>query len=75
MDIRKITLQEVTLTGTYCYTPVDFGQTVAALAQGRLGRLSWTEERSLAEGASAFRAIDEGTTPAAKIVLRPFGEA
>jgi threonine dehydrogenase-like Zn-dependent dehydrogenase len=74
LDIRKITLQEITLTGTYCYTPIDFGQTVAALAQGRLGRLSWKEERSLAEGAAAFRAIDEGTTPAAKIVLRPWGE-
>ncbi len=70
IDIRKITLQEVTLTGTYCYTPKDFGDTVAAIAAGRLGDLRWFEERPLGEGAAAFASIDAGTA-AAKIVLRP----
>ncbi len=70
IDIRKITLQEITLTGTYCYTPTDFRDTVAAIAAGRLGALAWFEERPLAEGAAAFAAIDAGTA-AAKIVLRP----
>ncbi len=70
IDIRKITLQEVTLTGTYCYTPTDFSDTVAAIAAGRLGALSWFEERTLSEGPAAFAAIDAGTA-AAKIVLRP----
>lgn len=69
LDIRKITLQEVTLTGTYCYTPVDFVQTVAALASGQLGALRWFEQRPLAEGAAAFRGIDEGTVRAPKVVL------
>ena len=27
LDIRKITLQEITLAGAYCYTPADFAQT------------------------------------------------
>ncbi len=27
LDVRKITLQEVTFTGTYCYTPTDFHTT------------------------------------------------
>jgi threonine dehydrogenase-like Zn-dependent dehydrogenase len=71
LDIRKITLQEITLTGTYCYTPMDFAQTVAALAGRRLGDLKWFEERPLADGATAFAAIDAGATMAAKIVLRP----
>jgi threonine dehydrogenase-like Zn-dependent dehydrogenase len=71
LDIRKITLQEVTLTGTYCYTPADFQQTVDALAASRLGTLSWIEERALSDGENAFRAIDHGTTAAAKIILRP----
>lgn len=71
IDIRKITLQEVTLIGSYCYTPADFGRTVAALADGHLGRLEWYEPRALADGAAAFRAIDDGTTAAAKIILRP----
>jgi threonine dehydrogenase-like Zn-dependent dehydrogenase len=70
LDIRKITLQEIMLTGTYCYTPHDFRQTVDALAQGLLGSLRWFDERPLAEGAMAFRDIDQGATPAAKIILR-----
>lgn len=73
IDIRKITLQEITLAGVYCYTPVDFTQTVEALAEKRLGALGWFEERHLAEGPAAFHAIDAGTTPAAKIILRPPG--
>lgn len=70
LDIRKITLQEVTLTGTYCYTPADFIQSVNALAAGHLGSLRWHEERALSDGAAAFRDIDLGATPAAKIMLR-----
>jgi threonine dehydrogenase-like Zn-dependent dehydrogenase len=72
LDIRKVTLQEVTFTGSYCYTPMDFGQTVNALAKGGFGELGWYETRGLDEGAAAFDAIDNGTTAAAKIVLRPF---
>jgi threonine dehydrogenase-like Zn-dependent dehydrogenase len=71
LDIRKVTLQEITFTGSYCYTPVDFRQTVAALAANQLGALRWFEERPLSEGASAFAGIDAGLVAAAKIVLRP----
>ncbi len=71
LDVRKITLQEVIVTGTYCYTPDDFRQTVTAMGDGRLGRLDWFEERPLKEGHAAFRAIDENAVSAAKIVLRP----
>jgi threonine dehydrogenase-like Zn-dependent dehydrogenase len=71
LDIRKLTLQEVTLTGSYCYTAQEFRQVVDALAARRFGELAWFEERSLADGAGAFSAIDAGATPAAKIILRP----
>lgn len=70
LDIRKITLQEVTFTGTYCYTPSDFQASVEALASGDLGGLRWFAERPLAEGAEAFRSIDAGTAEAPKLVLR-----
>ncbi len=69
LDIRKLTLQEITLAGVYCYTPADFGQTVEALALGRLGTLGWTERRPLREGARAFADIDAGRVGAAKIIL------
>jgi threonine dehydrogenase-like Zn-dependent dehydrogenase len=71
VDVRKLTLQEVTFVGTYCYTMVDFRETVAALAAGTLGALDWFEERPLRDGAAAFKAIDEGKAAAAKIILRP----
>jgi threonine dehydrogenase-like Zn-dependent dehydrogenase len=73
LDIRKITLQEVTLMGSYCYTPKDFQDTVQALAGRQLGALGWFEERGLSDGAGAFRDIDSGATAFAKIVLRPDG--
>lgn len=69
LDVRKITLQEITLCGVYCYTLVDFAQSVDALAQGRLGTLGWTERRPLEEGAQAFAEIDAGRVGAAKVVL------
>ena len=71
LDVRKITLQEVVFTGTYCYTPIEFRETLDAIAGGRLGSLEWFEERPLAEGPQAFRDIDAGAVAAAKIVLRP----
>lgn len=71
LDIRRITLQEITVVGCYCYTHLDFIETVAALAAGRLGPLQWVEERPLAHGAQAFRDLDAGTVAAAKIALRP----
>jgi 2-desacetyl-2-hydroxyethyl bacteriochlorophyllide A dehydrogenase len=71
LDVRKITLQEITVTGSYCYTPLDFRQTVATLAARQFGDLRWFEERPLADGAAAFASIDAGSTAAAKIILRP----
>jgi threonine dehydrogenase-like Zn-dependent dehydrogenase len=71
LDIRKVTLQEVTFTGTYCYTPLEFGETLNAIARGWLGTLDWFEERPLADGQQAFRDMDAGNLGAAKIILRP----
>ena len=71
LDIRKITLQEVTLIGIYTYTREDFRATVAALAGGMFGNLDWVETRPLADGARAFADLDKGKIRAAKIVLVP----
>ena len=72
LDIRRLTLQEITLIGTYTYTAQDFRDTAHAIFDGRLGALDWFETRSLAEGASAFADIQAGRTPAPKIVLDPW---
>ncbi len=73
LDVRKLTLQEVTFIGTYTYTMTDFAQALAALAAGRLGKLGWVERRPLAGGLDAFRALDQGQVAAAKIALEPAG--
>ncbi len=73
LDVRKLTLQEITFVGTYTYTMADFASALAALAEGRLGSLEWVERRPLAEGLDAFRALDAGWVAAAKIALEPVG--
>ena len=70
IDMRKLTLAEITLLGTYTYTTADLRATVDALYRGRFGDLAWVEERRLDAGAMAFVDLDRGTSAAAKIVLR-----
>jgi len=70
-DIRRVTLQEIVISGSYCYTPQDFAETLAAMAAGALGRLDWFATRPLAEGAAVFAALDAGTIAAPKVVLHP----
>jgi alcohol dehydrogenase len=71
IDMRKLTLAEITLLGTYTYTTADLRATVDALARGVFGDLSWVEERRLDEGQQAFLDLDAGRTAAAKLLLRP----
>lgn len=71
IDMRKLTLSEITLLGTYTYTTADMRATVAALHQAAFGDLRWVEERPLSSGPATFEDLDQGRTAAAKILLRP----
>jgi threonine dehydrogenase-like Zn-dependent dehydrogenase len=71
LDIRRITLQEITFIGTYTYTMQDFRDTCKAIFDGRLGPLDWTEARPLSDGARAFHDIRHGRVAAPKIILKP----
>ncbi|WP_439155298.1 zinc-dependent alcohol dehydrogenase [Yoonia sp.] len=71
LDIRRMTLQEITFIGTYTYTAQDFRDTAAAIFDGRLGPLDWTEARPLGDGAAAFDDIRAGRSAAPKIILEP----
>jgi threonine dehydrogenase-like Zn-dependent dehydrogenase len=71
IDMRKLTLAEITLLGTYTYTTADLRATVDALHRGVFGDLAWVESRPLDEGARAFADLDRGDSAAAKIVLLP----
>jgi threonine dehydrogenase-like Zn-dependent dehydrogenase len=70
IDVRRLTLQEITFIGTYTYTADDFRDTASALFEGSLGALDWIEERPLAEGQQAFLDIRAGKTAAPKIILK-----
>ena len=72
LDVRRMTLQEITFIGTYTYTAQDFRDTAAAIFDGRLGPLDWFETRALGEGARAFRDLRAGAVPSPKIVLDPW---
>ncbi len=71
IDVRRMTLQEISLIGTYTYTAADLGATVNKLHSGALGDLGWVERRSLSDGAGAFDDLLHGRTAAPKIVLCP----
>jgi len=69
--MRRLTLAEITLIGTYTYSTADMRATVRALHEGVFGDLAWVETRPLADGAAAFMDLDQGRSRAAKIVLQP----
>ena len=71
IDMRKLTLSEITLLGTYTYTTADLHATVAALHSGAFGDLAWVETRPLHQGGQAFKDLDQGKTSASKLILVP----
>jgi threonine dehydrogenase-like Zn-dependent dehydrogenase len=72
LDVRRMTLQEITFIGTYTYTAQDFRNTAQAIFDGRLGPLDWFETRPLADGPSAFHDLRNGAVAIPKIVLDPW---
>ena len=72
LDVRRMTLQEITFIGTYTYTAQDFRDTAHAIFDGRLGPLDWPEHRPLSDGAAAFRDLRQGAVAAPKIILDPW---
>ncbi len=71
LDTRRLTLQEVSFVGNYCYTVADLNASIALLHHGGLGALDWVEQRPLSDGAGAFADIHNGKSAAPKIVLIP----
>lgn len=71
IDMRRLTLAEITLLGTYTYTTADLRATVAAIHRGAFGDLSWVDVRPMADGAQAFMDLDAGRAASAKVILCP----
>lgn len=72
LDVRRMTLQEITFIGTYTYSAQDFRDTAQAIFDERLGALDWAEQRPLSGGAAAFRDLRSGAVAAPKIILDPW---
>jgi threonine dehydrogenase-like Zn-dependent dehydrogenase len=71
LDIRRMTLQEITFIGTYTYTMADFRETAQAIFDGQLGALDWVETRPLHAGAAACSDLRAGRVASPKIILIP----
>lgn len=72
IDMRKLTLSEITLLGTYTYTTQDLKTTVEYLYNGVFGSCDWVDRRPLDHGPIAFQDLHHGRTASAKILLKPF---
>jgi len=68
LDTRRLTLQEITFQGSYCYTDADFQLAVDLLVNQTIAGTGWTELRALKDGPQAFIDIDEGRA-GPKIIL------
>ena len=71
IDMRRLTLAEITLLGTYTYTTADLRATVQAIDRGAFGGLEWLDVRPMTEGAQAFDDLDKGKVASAKLILQP----
>ena len=72
IDMRKLTLAEITLLGTYTYTTLDLKATVDHLYKGVFGPCDWVDCRPLDQGPAAFQDLHHGRSASAKIILKPF---
>lgn len=68
LDTRRITLQEITFQGTYCYRSEDFAEALHLLHAGAISGAGWVDVRGLQEGARAFEDIYNGNA-SPKIIL------
>jgi len=68
LDTRRITLQEIHFSGTYCYSRYDFAAALKLLARGLVQNRDWIDVRPLEQGAQSFMDIHEGNAPP-KVIL------
>ena len=72
IDMRKLTLAEISLKGVYTYSTTDLKATLALLDSGGFGDLSWTLTMPLSQGKEAFDALHEGKISSGKVILLPY---
>ena len=68
LDTRRITSQEISFIGAYCYREDDFAEALALLTSRKVTGEGWVEIRPLDDGATSFQDIHDGRA-APKIIL------
>jgi 2-desacetyl-2-hydroxyethyl bacteriochlorophyllide A dehydrogenase len=68
---HEIIRREISLTGSFTYTPKDVRRSLAFLAQERIRFDGWTASRPLSEGPTAFDELLRAPSARAKVFLRP----
>ncbi len=71
VNVRTLTLSEITFIGTYTYTALDIKVAARKLYASHIDPLDWIDQRPLADGAGAFQELIKGSVAAPKIILHP----
>jgi threonine dehydrogenase-like Zn-dependent dehydrogenase len=71
MPINYCIRNEITVLGSFCYTPQDFYDALDILKSGKIDEKEWSEIRSLKDGNEAFKDLIQGKVNNAKIFLVP----
>ncbi len=72
LPVADVIRREITLHGSFCYTPADFDEAASLLAQGKVTLDAWIVEAPLADGGAWFERLSaENPGGIAKVLLRP----
>jgi threonine dehydrogenase-like Zn-dependent dehydrogenase len=72
LPVADVIRREITLRGSFAYTPADFNEAVDLLARKKVHLDPWIVEAPLAEGGAWFeRLCAENPGAVAKVLLRP----
>jgi 2-desacetyl-2-hydroxyethyl bacteriochlorophyllide A dehydrogenase len=71
VPMNHLVRQELSIIGSYTYSPTDFAQAVALLVKGKIDMTGWTTTRSLSDIPESFQELVEGRSEFSKIFIRP----
>ncbi|RME46362.1 MAG: galactitol-1-phosphate 5-dehydrogenase, partial [Chloroflexi bacterium] len=72
LDMQSVVTREITVRGSYAFTPKEFAAAVQALAEGRVDVAPLIEKVApLAEGPTIFRQLASGERDWLKVILEP----
>ena len=68
-DLREAILRELSLHGSYAYTPDEFATAIELLARGRVSTAGWLSGAALEDGQALFAELTSPATPRVKALF------